>query len=52
VQHPRERELPRRDALPGGQLFDTLGELQVLREVLASEARAVAAEVALVELIR
>src|SRR5207247_11317293 len=51
VQHPGERQLSRRDGLVGCELLDALGELQVLLEVLAREARVVAAEVALVELV-
>src|SRR5207302_3691634 len=51
VQHPREGELPRGDALLLGQLTDAFGQQAVVLEVLAGEARAVAAEVALVELL-
>ncbi len=51
VEHPGERELPWGDALLRRELLDALGEREVPLQVLAGEARAVAAEVALVELL-
>ena len=51
MEHPRQRELRRRDALRVRQLLDALHEVEVLLEVLSLEARRVAAVVVRLEVV-
>ena len=51
AQHPGEGELPGGDAPLLGELADVVGEGEVALDVRPGEAGAVAAEVALVELL-
>src|SRR5581483_9677767 len=51
-EHPRDRDLRRRCVLRLRDLLDALGELHVALEVLALEARVVAPEVVVVQLVR
>jgi len=52
VQHQRQRELPRGDALLLASSLDALGEFEVVLRFCPVKRRAIAAEVALVDLIR